>query len=120
MVKFSVTEAELDSSTTEVQDMLFVMEIVESVGLQVEKPMELHTDNKGVFDILNNWTVGGQTRHIATKCTYLRELKEANIIKFVLVPGETMQADLFTKNLDRETFQQHAAHFIGKPSEPSN
>ena len=54
---------------------------------------------------MNNWTVGGWTRHIATKCTYLRELKEANIIKFVLVPGETMQADLFMKNLDRETFQ---------------
>ena len=110
----------MDSSMTEVQDMLFVMEIVESVGLQVEKPMELYTDNKGVFDISNNWTVGGWTRHIATKCTYLRELKQANIIKFVLVPGETMRADLFTKNLDCGTFQRHAAHFIRRLSEPSN
>ena len=58
-VKLSVTEAELDSATTEVQDMLFVMEVVESMGLLVEKPMELHTDNKGVFDIANNWTIGG-------------------------------------------------------------
>ena len=100
--------------------MLFVMEIVESVRLLVEKPMKLYTDIEGVFDISNNWIVGGQTRHIATKCTYLRELKEANIIKFVLVPGETMRADLFTKKLDCETFQWHAAHFIGRPSEPSN
>ena len=98
-MKLSVTEAELDSSTMEVQDMLFVMEVVESMGLLVKKPIELHTDNKGVFDIANNWTVGGQTRHIATKCTFLRELKEANIIKFVLVSGETMKADLFTKIL---------------------
>ena len=54
------------------------------------------------------------------KMYIFEELKEANIIKFVLVPGETMWADLFTKNLDQETFQRHAAQFIGRPSEPSN
>ena len=119
-VKLSVTEAKLDSSTTEIQDMLFVMEVVESIELLVEKPMELHVDNKGVFDIANNWTIGGRTWHIATKCTFLREMKEANIIKFVLVPGETMRADLFTKNLDRQTFLQHAKHFAGEPGEQGN
>ena len=44
-------------------------------------------------------------------------MKEANIIKFVLVPGETMRVDLFTKNLDRQTIIKHAAHFIGQPKE---
>ena len=48
-IKLSVMEEELDSSMTEVQDMLFVMEVVESMGLLVKKPMELHTDNKGVL-----------------------------------------------------------------------
>ena len=48
-VKLLVIEAELDSSTTEVQDMLFVMEVVESMDMLVEKPMELHTDNKEVL-----------------------------------------------------------------------
>ena len=66
-------------------------------------------------DILN--AVRELARYVSapTKTHY-----KANIIKFVLVPGETMRADLFTKNLDCETFQRHAAHFIGKPSEPSN
>ena len=60
MVKLSVTEAELDSSMTEVQDMLFVMEIVESIGLQVEKLMELCTDNKGylISQIIGQWEDG--------------------------------------------------------------
>ena len=30
-----------------------------------------------MFNIINNWTTGCRTRHIATKCTFLKELKEA-------------------------------------------
>ena len=40
-VKLSVTETELESTTTCVQDMLFVKEIVESIELKMELSMRL-------------------------------------------------------------------------------
>jgi hypothetical protein len=50
--KLSVTEAELDSAVTNVQDMLFVRQIVESIGLKVKLPMILRVDNSGVRELV--------------------------------------------------------------------
>jgi hypothetical protein len=47
MRKLSVTEAELDSAVTNVQDMLFVRQILESMGLKVKLPMVLLVENSG-------------------------------------------------------------------------
>jgi hypothetical protein len=60
----STAEAELASSTSCAQDMLCEMRVLESIGLKVKKPMTLCNDNKGAVDLMNNWSVGGRTRHI--------------------------------------------------------
>jgi hypothetical protein len=67
MVALSVTEAELFAAVMAVQDMLFIMRIIESMGLRVKKPMVLEIDNKGAKDLVNNWSVGGRLRHVEVK-----------------------------------------------------
>jgi hypothetical protein len=64
MVALSVTEAELFAAVMCLQDMLFIMRIIESMGLRVKKPMILEIDNKGAKDLVNNWSVGGRLRHV--------------------------------------------------------
>ena len=54
----SFTEAELMLATECAQDMLYVMEILESIGLSVKKLMTLEVDNKGAVDRANSWSVG--------------------------------------------------------------
>lgn len=110
-MKLSVTEAELEAATTNVQDMLFVKQIVEGMELTVKIPMVLKVDNQGVRDLINNWSVGGRTRHIATKAMFLRELKEAGIIKIEYMRGTDMATDIFTKNLPGPLFNKHSSHF---------
>ena len=110
--KLSVCEAELDSAVETVQDMLFTRNIVESMELKVKLPMILHTDNKGVEEIVNGWTVGGRTRHIRTKHTFLRELKEQGILRVIHTKGEEMRSDLFTKNLPGHLFDRHIKHYV--------
>ena len=63
-----------------VQDMLYIMRVIESMELQVELPMVIQCDNKGAVDLANNWSTGGRTRHVATKIMFLRELKEVGLI----------------------------------------
>jgi hypothetical protein len=63
----SVTEAELFAAVMTAQDMLFIMIIINSMGLLVELPMILEVDNKGAKDLVNNWSVGGRLRHIEVK-----------------------------------------------------
>jgi hypothetical protein len=69
-VTLSVTEAELVSGCDCTQDMLYVMRLLESIGLKVKKPMVLWMDNKGAVDLANSWTIAGRTRHVATKVTF--------------------------------------------------
>ena len=78
-VTLSVTEFELAAAAQCVQDMLFVMCVMESIGLKVLKPMILELDNKGAKDLTHNWSVGGRTRHVNVREWFLRDLKEEGI-----------------------------------------
>jgi hypothetical protein len=109
----SVTEAELNSGIECVQDMLYAMRIMESIGLRVNKPMSLTIDNKGAVDYANNWTTGGRMRHSTIKLNFLRELKEDGTIEINWCKSEEMPADLFTKNLGGPEFHKHATVFCG-------
>jgi hypothetical protein len=75
-MKLSVTEAKLDSTTSNVQDMLFVRQIIESMRLKVKLPMILSVDTQGVKELVNNWSADGRAWHVVTKATFLCELKE--------------------------------------------
>jgi hypothetical protein len=64
IVTLSVTEAGLISATHCIQEILFIKKLVEVIGILVELPMIIEVDNKGTKDLMNNWSVGGRTRHI--------------------------------------------------------
>ena len=71
----SVTEAETVAAVTCVQDMMFVKNIIESMGLEVKLPMRLEIDNKGAVDLVHNFSVGGRTKHMEIRLLWMRELK---------------------------------------------
>ena len=55
IVALSITKAELYSATMCAQDMLFVMRIMNSMGLKVKLPMKLKINNSGADDLVHNW-----------------------------------------------------------------
>jgi hypothetical protein len=59
-----VTEAELVAATHCYQEMLYVKKVLKSIKINVKMPMILRMDNKRAKDLINNWSVGGRTRHI--------------------------------------------------------
>ena len=113
IVALSVTEAELFAATSCVQDMLFAMRILESIGLKVKKPMLLECDNKGAIDLMDNYTCGGRTRHIEVKQYFIRDLKEENLIRIEWLPSDMNTSDIFTKNLAGPLFERHASELVG-------
>jgi hypothetical protein len=93
----SVTEAELSSGVECFQDMMFARRVLESIGLQVQKPMKITIDNKGAVDYANNWSTGGRMRHAVIKFNLLRELKGSGLIEINWCKSEDMRVDLFTR-----------------------
>ena len=111
IIALSVTEAELIAMAQVVQEMLYVMRILESMQLKVKKPMLVESDNKGAIDLCNSWTVGGRTKHIDTRYYFLRELKEEGILEFGWISGKINSTDLFTKNLPNPLFTKHTGYY---------
>jgi len=114
IIALSVTEAETISGVACVQEMLYAMKILLSLGLLVELPMILEIDNKGAVDMANNWSVGGRTKHMDVRYLWLRELKEQGLVRVIWTSGESNDADLFTKNLPGPSFNKHAVKFVGE------
>jgi hypothetical protein len=47
------------------------------------------------------------TRHIATRINFLRELKEYGLISVQWISNEGMSSDIFTKNVGSQDFYRH-------------
>jgi co-chaperonin GroES (HSP10) len=86
--------------------------IIESFGLKVKILMILSVDNQGVWELVNNWSVRGRTRHVASKAMFLRELKEWGLAVVKYLPGALMSSDLLTKNLAGPLFVKHVANYV--------
>jgi len=70
-VTSSVTEAEMVAVEEIAQDMMFIKHIFESLGFKVKEPMILGIDNKGVVDMVNNWSMGGHTQQMPIRIQFL-------------------------------------------------
>jgi len=113
IVALSVTKAELIAATSNAQDMIYMKRLLESMNLQVKLPMILEVDNKGAVYLINNYSVGGRTRHMETRQYYLRELNEKFILVMKWKAGVENSSDMFTKNLPKKEFNKHAAVYVG-------
>jgi hypothetical protein len=105
-VTLSVCELEQTAGVSCAQDMLYVWNVLESMGLKVKLPITLEKYNKGAVDLSNNWSIGGCTRHVDVQQCFLRELKESKVMEIRWINGTENNADAFTKNLDGLAFEK--------------
>jgi hypothetical protein len=113
-VTLCVTEAEGAAGVMEAQDMLFVYNILKSLGLKVQLPMVLELDNKGAIDLANSWSVDGHTCHVDVRMYFLRELlKDDGLLVIRHISGDNNDADIFTKNTTTAVFNKHIVKFVG-------
>ena len=98
-IVLSTTKAELNAAVLTAMDMLLAYYILVSLKLTVKLPMMLHVDNKGAFDLANNWPVAGRTRHMGTKQNFLCELKANGVIEVKHKSGTELLPDIRTKNV---------------------
>ncbi len=89
--------------------------VLDLMGLKIKLPMILEMDNKGAVNLGNNWSVGGQTRHVDVRQCFLRELevKESKIMDFRWIKGTENEADVFMKNLDGPAFIKCIKTLVG-------
>jgi hypothetical protein len=73
----------------------------------------VRTDNIGAIFMAEKASSGVRTRHIDTRYHFIRENVENGFINFFVRTSEN-DADIFTKNVIKETYEKHIVKFLGK------
>ena len=107
-VSLSSTEAEYMAISEVAMEILYIVGILKFLDVKISYPIEVNVDNIGAVYLSKNATTGNRTKHIDTRYHFVREYIEDGIVKVVFVRSEDNDADIFTKNLNGETFEKHS------------
>lgn len=111
-VTLSSTEAEYYACSEAAKELVFVQNLIKSMGIELTLPIQLHVDNTGAIYLANNYSTGQRTKHIDIRAHFVRELIVDGVLKIIFVKTEDNDADIFTKNTSEEIHLKHSAKMI--------
>lgn len=103
-VSMSSAEAEYRSMATACQELMWIRELLQSLGISHTSPMQLVCDNKVVLHIAANPVFHERTKHIEFDCHFVRDEIVAGNIATSHVRTNDQLVDLLTKALGRDQF----------------
>jgi hypothetical protein len=111
-VALSSSEAEFVAMGEAVKEILFVIQVLESMQIEVESPVTVRVDNMGAIFMAENSSSSSRTRHIDIKWHFVNDLVSDKKIEIVFVKTKDNIADGFTKNVNGEIFRTHTQEFV--------
>ncbi|KAK2986204.1 hypothetical protein RJ640_001283 [Escallonia rubra] len=102
----SSAEAEYVSAAIATSQAIWLRRIFHDFGQKQERKTELFCDNKSAIVMAKNPVFHSRTRHIALKYHFIREAIEEGEIELEFCRSEEQVADIFTKALPRERFEE--------------
>jgi hypothetical protein len=111
-VTLSSTEAEYVALSEITKEVIFVKQVLETMGIGVKLPIVINVDNVGAIYLSNNHSLGQRTKHIDMRRHFVREYVEDGIIKTKFVGTANNEADIHTKNTSEETFKKHVSKHL--------
>jgi hypothetical protein len=111
-VSLSSTEAEYYATAEAAKEIKFVVQVLESLNLEVDKPIIVHIDNVGAIFVAENASATKHTRHIDARYHFVREYIIDGQIKIIFVMSKANMADMFTKNVTSEIYEEHIDNFL--------
>ena len=104
MVCLSSSEAELVALTLCAQESKFAQMLLEEIDDNTQRPFIINEDNTGAIFLAENQSVGGRTKHIDTKVSFIRDLIEDNYCHLLYIKSENNYADIGSKNQSVKLF----------------
>jgi hypothetical protein len=84
------------------------------MGIPVKLPIMVGTDNICAMFMTENESSGARTRYIDTRYHFIRAHVEGAFIKIMFVTTDDNDSNLFTKNVNRNTYKRHMVKSLGK------
>ena len=111
-VVLSTTEAEYMALSEVVKEQKFIVQLLQTMSIEVELPITVHVDNVGAIWLSNNRTTSDRTKHIDIRASFVKEYQEDGKIIIKFVKSEENEADIFTKNTTNVIFSHHQKKLV--------
>ena len=106
-VVLSTTEAEYMALSEVVKELKFIVQLLQTMIIEVDLPITLHVDNAGAIWLSNNRPTSNRTKHIVIRTSFVREYQEEGKIIIKFVKSEENEADIFMKITTNVIIQNH-------------
>ena len=111
-VTLSSTEAEHFAVSEVAKEVLFIKQLLDTIGIEIKLPIIVRVDNVGAIFLGNNFSVGQRTKHIDIRAHFVREYIEDDILKLVFIRTDDNDADIFTKNTSEDLYNKHSNKLV--------
>ena len=111
-IVLSTTEAEYMALSEVMKELKFIIQLLQTMNIEVELPITVYVDNVGAIWLSNNRTTSDKTKHIDIRTSFVEEYQEDEKINIKFVKSENNEADLYTKNTTNIIFQRHQKKLV--------
>ena len=111
-VVLSTTEAEYMALSEAVKELKVIVQLLQTMNIEVELPITVYVDNVGAIWLSNNRTTSDRTKHIDIRTSFVKEYQEDGKIIIKFVKSEDNEADIFTKNTANVIFHNHQKKLV--------
>jgi hypothetical protein len=106
VVALSSTEAEYYAMSEAIKELLWIRQLLNEVGMNVNDSSIVHQDNLSTMAIAMNPIQHQRVKHMDVKVHFIRDHLEKKDVKLIYCPTEDMVADILTKALPRPAHQK--------------
>jgi hypothetical protein len=105
-VSLSTAEAEYVALSLCIQEVLWLKQLLDEMGVSHRKPIVVFEDNQGTIAIANNEGYHSRAKHIDIRHHFIREHIKSNEIKLEYIESKDQLADFLTKAIATKQFQR--------------
>ena len=107
LVSKSSCESEIKALDMIVQEILYILELYMFLHVIINEPIKIYIDNKAAIELCRTLRTESRTKIINTRINFIREQINKRIIELIFVRTDKNVADMFTKPLPNEKFEEH-------------
>ena len=96
-------------------NIVWLKHLLKGMKEEITKPIILYCDNTSAINISKNPVMHAKTKHVAIKYHYVRELVEDKQVKMEYIHTKEQGADIFTKPLPKDSYENLRGKLWVKP-----
>ena len=88
------------------QELQWLRKLMEDLGKPLALPVLVHEDNQSCIALTVGDRISRKSKHIETKCCFVKDLVETGVVIIQYCPTDRMEADILTKPLSAVKLQR--------------